>query len=246
MRTFLESAWFLPVFGLMLLLHFELGYRLALRQKTSPLYRGRPIESAIIGLLSLLLGFTFNQAGQSYRERLLLVHEESDTVSQAYRVSELLPKAERKALRALLVEYLEAKSGDLGDREAVGLHGRIFAHVLDIHHQGLVSEQVGLALLQSVNRMISLHFRGVYSRQERVPIAVMALLVMGSWSISVMVGFASGVNERRSWVIPLVFFFLITCTLATIRDLDDPYGGWIRVDFSNLQDLLQILQRMRA
>ena len=246
MRTFFESAWFLPVFCLMLLLHFELGYRLALGQKTSPLYRGRPIESAIIGLLSLLLGFTFNQAGQSYRERLSLVHEESDTVSQVYRVTELLPKAERKALRTLLVEYLEAKSGDLSDREAIRLQGRIFGYVLEINHRDLVSEQVGLAILQSVNRMIQLHFRGVYSRQERVPIAVMALLVMGSWSISVMVGFASGVNERRSWVIPLVFFFLITCTLATIRDLDDPYGGWIRVDFSNLQDLLQILKRMRA
>jgi hypothetical protein len=243
---FLESSWFLPVFCLLLWLTFELGYRLALGQKGTPLYKGRPIESAILGLLSLLLGFTFSQAGQSYRERLSLIHEESDTIAQVYRVSELLPREHRKALRNHLVDYLEAKTGDLSEKEAIKIHGRIFSSVLDLTRQGLVSEATGLTLLQSVNRMIQLHFRGVYSRNERVPIAVMALLVVGSWSIGLMVGFACGVNERRSWVIPLVFFFLITCTLATIRDLDDPYGGWIRVDFSNLQDLLDILKRMRA
>jgi len=230
----------------MLFLTYELGYRIALRQKTSPLYKGRPIESAIIGLLSLLLGFTFNQAGMSYRERLSLVHEESDCIAHVYRLSEFLPKEDRRELRHQMIQYLEAKTHGLSEEEAVRLHGKIYAFAMGHHHRKTMSETESLAFLQAINRMIQLHFRGSYSRNERVPIVVIGLLVIGSWSIGLMVGFACGVNERRSWVVPVVFFLLITGTIATIRDLDDPYGGWIRVDFSNLKDLLRILQRLRT
>lgn len=245
LRALFDSIAFMPAFCLLLLLFFELGFRLAMRQKTSPPYKGRPVESAIIGLLALLLGFTFNQAGISYRERLAIVHEESDTVAQVYRMSEMLPEAERRTLRNHLIDYLEAKAAMATDREVIRIHSRIFRHVLNLMRQQTITEASGLTLVQSVNRMIQLHFRGVYSRSERVPVPVIGLLVIGSFSIGLMVGFASGCNERRSWVIPLVFFIMVSGTLAVIRDLDDPYGGLIRVDFSNLLDLLEVLKRMR-
>ena len=250
MRAVLDSVWFLPAFVVMLLTTLEIGYRAALRSELHGPYRGRPVEGAVVGLLALMLGFTFNQAGSAYRERLTLIHEESDAISHVYRFSGFLPPEDRAWMRQHLHSYLEKVLQSLAANEATAevrdrvshCHAELMDYVCATVRPH-TSAPEALAMGQAVERLIQTYYRGRYARQERLPIPVLLFLVLGSLLVGLMIGFSLGTHGRRTWVIPLVFCALTVLTLGIIWDLDGPYEGFLRVDVTNLQDILVLTAR---
>lgn len=248
-RSVFDSAWFVPIFLVLLVVPLLLGMEIARRHHQD--YRGRPVESALVGLLSLLLGFTFSQAGSSYRERLHLIHREADAIAECYRFAALMPPAERIELRSRLQDYLDAKveqakhsvdaaAASAADPKVLETHQALFAAAAN----SKADLDIRLAMMERCNDLIRLHFQGLYSRRERVPEMVLGLLIGVSMAVAWMVGFAVGVSPKRTWVVPITYVLLVVMTVATIRDLDEAYGGFIQVDFSNLMELRDIHQNL--
>src|SRR5215469_14965767 len=63
------------------------------------------IVSAVLGLLALLLGFTFSLAIQRFEERRQLVMQEANAIGTAYLRAQLLDSPHRERLSRLIVDY---------------------------------------------------------------------------------------------------------------------------------------------
>jgi hypothetical protein len=65
------------------------------------------IVSAVLGLLALLLGFTFSMAADRFDARRLLVLDEANAIGTAYLRAQLLPEPHRTRTSELLVRYTD-------------------------------------------------------------------------------------------------------------------------------------------
>ena len=63
----------------------------------------------MLGLLALLLGFTFALAAGRYESRRALVLQEANSIGTTYLRAALLPEPHHKEVEALLWRYLEVR-----------------------------------------------------------------------------------------------------------------------------------------
>ncbi len=69
------------------------------------------IQGATLGLLGLLLAFSFSAAGSRFLERQDLITAEANAIGTAYLRAELMDDASRNDLRAALKEYTQFRIG---------------------------------------------------------------------------------------------------------------------------------------
>jgi len=121
---------FLLVLGLFagMLLMLTLGQRLGQRSlgQETDVVRSRltGVETAIFGLMGLMIAFTFSGAADRYELRRQLIVEEANAIGMAYLRLDLLPVASQPALREKFRQYVEARIAvyrvlpDIGASEA--------------------------------------------------------------------------------------------------------------------------------
>jgi len=68
-----------------------------------------PMEGALLGLLSLLLAFTFNLSASRYDSRRQTIIDEANDIGTALLRTDLYPDSTKKILRADFKEYIEAR-----------------------------------------------------------------------------------------------------------------------------------------
>jgi hypothetical protein len=107
-----QWAVFLVVIALMLAFA-EAGFRLGLRLYVSKdeARKGQigGIQGAVLGLLGLLLGFTFAMAVDRFNTRRSLVLEEANAVGTTYLRASLLPDAHVAPVKDLLRRYVDVR-----------------------------------------------------------------------------------------------------------------------------------------
>src|SRR6185369_12534948 len=67
------------------------------------------IQGAVLGLLGLLLAFTFSMAAERYNARRALVLNEANSVGTTYLRASLLPDAHQAPVRDLLQRYVDVR-----------------------------------------------------------------------------------------------------------------------------------------
>lgn len=110
----LSSVLIVGILCVLLLLAIESGYRLGLR-----LNRGandsiksqiNTIQASLLGVLALLLGFTFSLALQRYDNRSTAVVDEANAIGTTYLRVDMLPDSVRDESRAILEAYLKLRA----------------------------------------------------------------------------------------------------------------------------------------
>src|SRR6185295_17125674 len=96
-----------------LLLAVEMGSWIGLRHRASLDQHGRNNittgEAALLGLLALLLSFSFSMSASRYDTRRALVLEESNAIGTTYFRARLLPEPHRREVADLLREYVDVR-----------------------------------------------------------------------------------------------------------------------------------------
>src|SRR4051812_49649249 len=91
----------------------EGGYRLGLRLFAAKDEARRSqiggVQGAILGLLGLLLGFTFSMAVSRYEARRELVLKEANTIGTTWLRAGLLPEAHREPVKELLRRFVDVR-----------------------------------------------------------------------------------------------------------------------------------------
>jgi hypothetical protein len=240
---------------LFLLLASELGFRLARRVHPggeAPASEVSAIQGAVLGLLALLLGFTFSLAMARFEARKELVRNEANVIGTAYLRSELLPEPQRDHVARLMREYLETRF-ELQRRgfarQALGaihlhsgkLQAQMWNDVMTAAKAAPDSEMMSL-VVSSMNELIDTHGLQMAAVRSRVPISVFMLLVGVAVASLGLTGYASGPHHRQSLVLNVVVSVLITAVVMLIFDLHRPSRGIITVNLAAYEDLRALIR----
>jgi len=211
------------------------------------------IEGSVVGIMSLLLGFTFSFVVSRYEVRRQLIVDEMVSINTAIFRCDLFPDSTRKLLRADFKEYLEArrdyfdKGGDetrvieeLEKSKKIG--GRIWERVMvDSYNPGdkLRFQQMIPALTNMLNSIIVRD----ESRKTGVPPLIL-------WTLLVLVlitAFFLGGNlfgKKKFKILVLGYAIILALTLNLIIELNTTRTGLITLHSTQQQmdDLLELVK----
>lgn len=206
------------------------------------------IQAALLGLLALLIGFTFSLSLQRYDSRSAAVTEEANAIGTAYLRTDLLPASVRDEVRAQLRAYLalRVQAGSVTlvtseQREALGAaaEGRLDAlWRLAVQAAAEDSRQVVSGLfIEALNEMIDSYGRRDAALHRHVPEIVLFLLYGTFLMTGMIVGYAAGMGGHRASFVTYVMVALVVVMVFIIIDLDRPRRGLIQVSQRSLVGL---------
>jgi hypothetical protein len=226
----------------------EIGYRAGRREARDvhPVASAQigAIQGAVLGLLGLLLAFSFAAAGTRFLERQDLITQEANAIGTAYLRADLLEEPHASDLRAALRRYTEYRiavsshlRGALDPAIAAEVE-RQHAEIWKAASAGVAARPaVALAVLGPVNDVIDLHATRVAAGRKHLPLPVTMLLVTCSLLAIAVIGYANGLGGERVAPLTLPLAFLIASALWITVDLDHPRAGLIRLSDAPLQAL---------
>ena len=210
------------------------------------------IQASLLGILALLLGFTFSLALQRHDTRSISVVEEANAIGTAWLRAGLLEAPLNEQASDLIAQYLEQRINAGGidlahdeERLLVINESRLIQNELwEIAKQASMtaSNQPATALfVDSLNAMFdSLASRNA-ALERHVPEVVLMLLYGTFLMVGTIVGYAAGVAGHRVSFVSYIMVGLIVMLVFIIIDLDRPRRGLIAVNQDSLLELRQSL-----
>lgn len=206
------------------------------------------VQASILGLLALLLGFTFNMSMQRFDSRSIALIDEANAIGTVSLRTELLPQAQREAVRRELARYVELRiaisATDLTQREAregyaaqiADAQSRLWSLAVEATQLDPRPVTTG-AFVTALNQMIDSQGKRNALLQAHVPEPIFLLLLLVFVSSIGILGYSSGLSGRRILAPLVLVSFLITLIVFIIIDLDRPKRGIITVDQRPLLEL---------
>ncbi len=247
-----SSVMIITILFILLILAMEAGYRLGSKATTSaveaPRAQANAIQASLLGVLALLLGFTFSLSLQRYDSRSAAVVTEANAIGTTYLRAELLPDSMRSEVQILLRDYLELRVREsaipLSNREgrqallleAGRVQNELWRYAVLASEEDKSPVTAGL-FIQALNALIDSFSSRNAVLDRHVPEVVMILLFctfLMTWGI---VGYTSGVAGHRPSFVTYLMLVLIVLLVYIIIDLDRPRRGLIEIDHSSLYTL---------
>ena len=233
----------------MLELWFLLGRR-ARRRRTEQPDQLATVQGATLGLLALLLGFSFALAAGRFSDRVQLIVSEANAIGTAWLRCDLLPDGERNILRRLLSDYTDQRiifynaEDQAGQAAAAARSESLQASMwVVVAAEAKSQPAMATALLSPFNELIDLHAARVAAATRHMPGMLLLLLVSCSLVSVASVGYGCGVAGKRNVVLTTALTFLISGALWATIDMDHPRKGLIRVGQQPMVDLQKSQQR---
>jgi hypothetical protein len=233
----------------------EAGFRfgIAARRKNVKVAEGHSgsVQGAILGLLGLLLGFSFAMAVGRYDTRRSLAVDEANSIGTTWLRASFLSDAHHKEAKELLQEYthLRLEAAKIPDDEAGLRHlfnrsNEIQSRLWQIADTEVAASPgpVSMSFVTTLNETIDLQTSRRAAGQNRVPTAVWLLLIIvagcGAWAS----GYGAGTGGHRSIFNQIVFPLLIGVVITLIADIDRSRKGLVSVSQEPLRELYESMQ----
>lgn len=225
----------------------ELGFRLRRRLPASDAAGAGQdhMLSAVLGLLALLLGFTFSLALNRYELRRDLVVQEANAIGTTWLRAQLLEEPNRSAMTVLLRDYGDARlawseaHADLARTNA--MQQKLWV-VTGAAVRSDSSTQLTRGLMDAMNESFDLASARAAARSAHIPDRVLQVLVLYAALSMVMLGYTLGAGERLPRITTGVVLLLLTLAVVVILDLDRPTSGAIQVSQQPLEALRQSMR----
>jgi len=199
--------------------------------------------SAVLGLLALLLGFTFSLSLDRYEGRRGLVVQEANALGTLWLRVQLLEDGERAALVPVLRKYLDARldwSEAEHDETALARAGaaqrQIWAGII-VAVRGNPNHAMSQGVVEAANAVFDSAAARTAARAAHVPDRVFTALLLYAMLSAAMLGYTSAVKGRPHRFATAIVLVLLTLALAIILDLDRPRGGAIQVSQAPMEAL---------
>jgi hypothetical protein len=247
---------FLLILGLFagMLLMLTIGQRWGKRSlgQETDVVRSRltGVETAIFGLMGLMIAFTFSGAAARYEMRRELIVDEANAIGTAYLRLDLLPAASQPVLREKFRRYTDARvkvyrvlpdveASDAQAAIAVTLQNEIWAGTLAALKEA--PPQATIVVVPALNQMIDVTTTRAIAARTHTPILIFSVLLILGLVCSLLAGYVLAYTKTRNVRLHVfAFAVVVTLTIYVIFDLDYPRFGLIRLDFADkaLFDLL--------
>jgi len=209
------------------------------------------LDGAVLGLLGLLIAFTFSSAASRFEARRQLAVQESNDLGTAWLRLELLPEGPRAELQQLFREYVDqrlATHAALPDVDQAAqawarcgaLQTRIWERAQSAA-AALPANTASLLLLPALNSMFDTASARRAAFLTHQPPLILAMLIALALGAAALVGHAVARGGRGRWLHTWGFALITSLTCYVILDLEYPSVGLIRMHLGE-----QLLTEVRA
>jgi uncharacterized membrane protein YtjA (UPF0391 family) len=234
----------------------EVGHRLGLRVRArsdeSDKTHVGSLQAALLGMLALLLGFSFAMAVARYELRKSLVLKEANAIGTTHLRTDFLPADQGPEAKRLLRAYVDSRLEFVESGVNAARLERTYATAATVQAQlwsmaGVAAAQdpksvpTGL-YIAALNDLIDVSEERRAAFNNHVPEAVLALIIAVSCGALGFVGCSSGLAGRKQRASTITFTILSALILIVILDMDRPRNGLIQIS----QDSMLRLQASLA
>ena len=201
------------------------------------------LEGSLLGLLALLLSFTFSMSSSRHDKRLNIIVEEANDIGTAILRADLYPDSIRSAFRKDFKAYLQTR---IDFFEA----GRDFPKIMKTLERSSAIQQSlwnraafygrdkenfhrSSQMIPALNAMIDIVTTRNAGNIAKVPELILYLLFLLCWIAAFMLGYSVG--KKPDWIVMVCFAATIVMTIYLILDLDRPRRGIITMKDMNME-----------
>lgn len=235
-------------------LSFRLGRRLRKPADEAAKTHISALQTALLGLLALLLGFTFAMSVTRFETRKNLVLEEANAIGNAYWRSQLIPAEHRPMVADLLHEYTSAALDyHLADQDSPRFAiANATARRIERQIRTAVAATAEIPpsistvmFIQAINEMAQINEKRRVALENHVPEPVFYLLFIVASGSMAYIAYGTGLQGRRRLISTGVFAALISLVLTFILDIDQPGSGLIQVSQESMLRMQSTLEQER-
>jgi len=205
------------------------------------------ILGAVLGLLGLLLAFTYSFAAGRGEARHEKVVKEANAIGTAYLRAGLLPEPARVELQGILRAYVStrlvpdevardprrlAAAIQTSERTLAGLWPTLECYLAG--HSPTILDSL---MVQSLNEVIDVHSERLAAADYRVPPVILWLLLGVAVMAMAVTGWSAGLDGPRNLLFTGTLAALVVAVVIVIIDLDNPRSGFIRINQKPMVDL---------
>lgn len=212
--------------------------------------------TATLGLLSLLLAFTFGLATERYDSRQAAYRGEINAIGTAYLRASFLPEPQATETRNLLRKYVETRIDVAFNkhtsitniaRQSQELLTALWRRAVQVQANmgeiGTPNPEMLSLFIRALNDVIDAHTTRVEAAfRTRVPGAMWGALFVLTLVAMSSLGFSVGIAESPRPLLAMGMTLCFAITSWLIADLDRPGEGLIRVNQQGLFDLMASMQ----
>ncbi len=225
----------------------EIGRRLGARGNNTGGGSLSTLEAANLGLLALMLGFTFSMALSRYEARRDAVVGEANEIGTTALRARLLPPPRDAETLALLRQYVDLRveltrrTPTEADVAAViaksnAIQEALWQQATAVAAMDNAIVPTGL-FIQSLNSMIDAQDTRVAALRNSVPAEVILTLYLIAIVSAGFAGYADGREKSTSRIPIYVVGATVAAVILMIQDLDRPVAGYITIDQRPMLDL---------
>jgi ABC-type multidrug transport system fused ATPase/permease subunit len=247
------------VMVLLFILLYEVGFRLGRRhaaRQSEDATQISTIMAGVLGLLALMLAFTFNMANARFDARKQALLSEANAIGTTWLRSRMLPPPHPEAIEALLERYVGARfEATRADSPAElshwiaaseALQEQLWQQAVELGREQPRSVPVGL-FAESLNQVIDLHEERVaFALRYRIAGAVWLTLYLLAFSSVALAGTHAGTRGKRILPVAGLLVLTLSATMTLIVDLDRVKQTLFSVNQSPLIELQDQLAHASA
>lgn len=245
----IESVYIVIVLFFSMLITIWIGYKIGLKRAKLE-NKNSEISSSLLGLLGLILGFTFAMAGSRYESRKNNLIDEANCIGTAIMRADIYPDSLKMEFKKDFDSYLNSRRDYylLRSDEALNVslkqsalsstklwkRATFYAKDKDYFIQSNM-------MLPALNDMFDSASKSNMVLNSKVPETIVYLSLIFSIIISFFIGYNSGLENSIGIRFITGFCFLICVVIFITLDLDRPRRGLIKLDneISLMQQLNQ-------
>ncbi|WP_309675785.1 hypothetical protein [Pseudomonas sp.] len=244
------------IFCVVLELAFRLGRHHRTHSNDSTRSHLTVLQTALLGLLALLLGFNFAMATSRFEARKTLIQDEVTVIGSTYLRAKLLPSELRGKVSALLKDYVSARIEFMragtdekllkaASESSRTIEDQLWNLAAAAETQGEATAAMNL-VIQSLTDVYNVNEKRRAAQDNNVPATVINLLFVVAIGALGLIAYSYGLGHRRRHGSTAIFAILIAMVFTIILDLDQPSSGFIRVGEESMLRLQEDLNRMSS
>jgi hypothetical protein len=239
---FLEIAgmFLLPLFTVLIAIFIGQLYGRYLQKRSPELPRLAigSVVSAVLGLLTFMLAFTFQIASSHYDARKTLILEEVSDIRTTYLRAELLKEPLRSGTKKLLTEYVDLWVDLSRDPSKIDLAISRSQQILEILWNQVkatpdadrCSVEYGLYSTSITNLVDGFNKRITLFIASRIPRAVLMVLYAGAFLSMMALGYLLGISGKGGFRVSVVLAFIFAMVIFLILALDHPETRMVKIN----------------
>jgi hypothetical protein len=213
------------------------------------------VVGSLLGLLALLISFTFAMAAGRYDTRRQLVVSDANALGGLYLESSLLPDPPRNAFKRLLRQYVDLRAqvahlhrdtADAQTARATAQSEKIYEQMWKLIRAAAEAQPpvpVADDMLKRLIEVASIYRERIFAWEGRVPDPVTWLLLLGAVLAVGVIGLYGGLANHRGLPPRIAVTLLLCGTIYVVLDLDRPHQGIMPVSQSPILHLAGIMDR---